>query len=102
MRGGDAAGGGAGQVPVPGRGLAARPARVRAQGLPRAQVRVAACREYLTRVIIISVGSLPHATHSPRGLARVPHGGHLTVTCHSGYRLAGAATLRCDHGTYDK
>ena len=51
MRGGDAAGGGAGQVPVPGRGLAARPARVPAQGLPRAQVRVAACREYLTRVM---------------------------------------------------
>ena len=58
MRGGDAAGGGAGQVPVPGRGLAARPARVPAQGLPRAQVRVAACLDTVLCVIRVIINNI--------------------------------------------
>ena len=44
------------------------------------------------------VPSLRHATRVPGDVTHVPHGGQLRITCHSGYRLAGLSTLRCDHG----
>ena len=46
------------------------------------------------------VPSVHHATRVPSEVSHVPHGGHVTITCHSGYRLAGSATLRCDHGVF--
>ena len=47
------------------------------------------------------VPSLQHATRVPADVSHVPHGGQLRLTCHSGYRLAGLSTLRCDHGMTD-
>ena len=44
------------------------------------------------------VPTLRHATRVPGDVTHVPHGGQLRLTCHSGYRLAGLSTLRCDHG----
>ena len=81
MRGGDAAGGGAGQVPVPGRGLAARPARVPAQGLPRAQV---PCLDNVLYVMINNICWQPPPRHAlaarPRPCpARRPPRRHLPL-----------------------
>ena len=39
-----------------------------------------------------------NSEHWPRDVSYVPHSGHLRITCHSGFRLTGVSSLRCDNG----